>query len=123
MKLYRVNRKCLALIGIRPRRSDETSNINFHNVVVFIIFGLCSISTTVFFLYEAKTFQEHAESFFACATVTALYGGFVLNLINAMDVFRCIELLEKLIEKRNFKLQIVMKSNLVYLLYSSFDQI
>lgn len=100
MKLCQVNAECLAIIGIRPRRLDETNNINVQNVIVFLIYGLSSVSTTAFFLFDAKTFQEHAESFFACETVTVLYMGFVLNVIKAMDLFGFIEQLEKIIEKR-----------------------
>lgn len=100
MKIFHVLLEYARIIGIRPIEPGETSIFNFVNLIVLWYLGISTIAATAFLLFEASTFQQYAESFFAWISVVAVLIGSYFFIQNTLQSLEFIASLEKTIESR-----------------------
>lgn len=101
MKVFVVLKRYLSYMGIRPLCADKKTPFPFQYVGVMFLFGLFFISVISFLSFEASTFQEYSESFYALISVS--FGLIVMNFYSMKaDIFGFFDRLENMIESRKF---------------------
>lgn len=98
MKVLVTIENCAKVLGIRRLEPDQTNPFNRRNICVLLIYVLYFISTTAFLLFDANTFQEFTECFFAFITVLFISIGFLLNILKTTELFQLQDTVEKTIE-------------------------
>lgn len=61
-----------------------------------------TISSILYFLFEAIALNEQAESFYTCLSEIACISDFLVNIWNVPKMVKLIEKFERFIEKRKF---------------------
>lgn len=100
MKLFEVILEYMAVVGFCPLQPGQKSKFNGRNVIVLVIYGICTISATAFFLCDAKTAREYEESFHAFNTVSLMFVGFLINLFQLKEIFKFVEKMERFCNSR-----------------------
>lgn len=95
MKLLQFPQKYLAMLGISPNQS--LSNVKhfmaeFNNIYHFI-------SSSLFLIYIANTFQEYTYTTFFAATTAMVAACFTIFATKRHHVFKMIDIAEELVEK------------------------
>lgn len=103
MKVFQSLQKYMAINGLQPSDPNQKYSSNWKTYVNFVFFVKHLISLTLGFVYEADTFGEHAESFFA--STTDLVSLFIFIVLHS-KIGTLTELIDKfgnMIEKRKFQ--------------------
>lgn len=95
MKLFENNRKGGKFIGI-----EEGRTFTRRNVFVLLLYVLFFVTSTAFILFDANTFEDYSEAFFAWASVLFTGVGFLIYILQSKDIFRVIRHFEQIIENR-----------------------
>lgn len=91
-------------LGILGINSTRKSSFNCKNLVVLFLLGQLILSTTAYFLHEAKTTQEYSESFYTLNTSALLFFVFAVIIRKQTNIFQFIVDLRSLIETRELKI-------------------
>lgn len=109
MKIFTLIREYFMILGIRPRKPNE-SRLNCRNAMAMFSFVQLFIMTTTFFLFKAKTFREYAECFYGCVTALLNFVNFAIIVFWKTDkIFRTIDHFEEVIQKREYHFNPVFK--------------
>lgn len=100
MKLFQVFRKCMDTIGLRDPITKQENAFPFKRFIFPIYLWLSVASSSMFFVFEAETFDEYSESFYTIATAICL-GSFNTEFVrNSSSIFELITKFEENIQKR-----------------------
>lgn len=103
MKTFQSTRKFFDILGVCSR-SEKLSNLShIKKCVIFLLFTQYSITLTSFLLFEANTFNEYADSFYAVATSSLLFFTLTEIVRKKTQIFHLIDNYERIIQKRNKK--------------------
>lgn len=100
MKLFQAIRDNLATFGIYQLEPSEKNPFNRRNLAVLLAFALSTLSAIAFFLFDADSFRESADSFFVWITVLLTFIGTLIVILKTDDVFQFIANMEKIIGNR-----------------------
>lgn len=105
MKIFLLIRSFYKKIGLTNStfQSDQQHcAFNYKNVsILFCMIHLC-ISSLGFFLFEANTIDEHAESFFSFLSILLSIEDFTVIIWKVPDMVKSIEKYEQYMEKSEF---------------------
>lgn len=90
----------MMLMGMRRLRPNEKSPFHFQNIVFMLLFMVFNISVIAYMSFEAKTFQEYTESFYAFISVSFTSGALVLVYSMTADIYRFLDGLIIIVEGR-----------------------
>lgn len=93
MKIFQRLQILLGVVGIYPQQSSFSMNI----IMIVILFGILSISSTTFLLHNAKTINEYSESLYV---TTSMYYIFIVTTVFARKIMKLIGDFESVIQKR-----------------------
>lgn len=113
IKLFQFSQKFYKRIGIDPSQSNVNSkSINWKNLLVlFVLIHFC-ISSFAYFLFEAKSTGERANSFYMSATELICIIFFSINIHNIDEIRSLIDKFEAFIQKSKSKwIKIIAKSH------------
>lgn len=97
MKIFKLIRKFFDKLAIYP--SVDKYSLNWKNAVILSLIGQYVATTAAYFLFEAKTFAEYAESLYIVITLLNAFLMFVDMVRNATKIFELIGDFECTIEK------------------------
>ena len=98
MKILQQLQNALAIYGIAAHQQP----FNWRNLMAFFIFSCAIASNGIFIFYEAKSFQEYAESIFMATALIAVSICFVYIVLKMHRLFDCLNEMEKLINGSEF---------------------
>lgn len=106
MKLFQFIRNLHKTIGLTAPSFDQSNqqrcSFNFRNISILICMIELTISSILYFLFEATALNEQAESFYTCLSEIACISDFLVNIWNVPKMVKLIEKFERFIEKRKF---------------------
>lgn len=100
MKIFQTLAKLFENVGISVRQAFGENLLNKKNVIVFCLLIVFSTLTTAFFLFEAKTFREYAESFYISVSMIMISVCFALFIWKTVKIFELIVTIETIIQHR-----------------------
>lgn len=100
MKLFQQARIYAAVIGIVPLPPGKTNKFNHRNVTILTICGIFFTLSTAFILFDAKTFQEYANSFFLWISVLGVYIGFFTAIVKTVEIYQYVGKTEQITDSR-----------------------
>lgn len=100
MIIFQSIQKYFAILGINPPENIEKRILNPKNTFGLIFFGALIISTDEFLFYEANTFQEYTDSFYATCTIALCGANFAIVVWKASKVIEFIENVQEIIRGR-----------------------
>lgn len=103
MKLFQLIEKALGILGIFPPKQPEENPITWRRLTTLFILVQFSISSIVFFLFEAATFREYADSFYISATAMLKVCTYIVALYKSKKMFGLIQKLEFVIHTRELQ--------------------
>lgn len=103
MKLFQYIRDCYQTVGVYPMQSNRNSVFNSKNVFVLMCALEMFTSSLAYFLFEAKSIGEFADSFFMVLSscVCAVY--FSISIFKIAHILELIGGFEQFIEKSMFE--------------------
>lgn len=104
MELFYFVRKCFKNLGVVPIQSEHDSSFNFKNLFVLISLLQMFISSLVYFLLEAKSIGELANSFYMILSCLACVIFFSISIWNISNILKLIGEFELFIEKSKLKI-------------------
>lgn len=106
IKLFRLLQKPFGILGIFEPQQSQRHPFNWQNFVSLIFLGLYSASCGVFFLVEATTFRQYADSFYTSFSVGIPFFTCSTTISYVAQIYELIHGFEALIQKRenNFRL-------------------
>lgn len=105
MKLFRFVRNLLRTIGlIAPTNQTEQQRCSFTFKTTFILICMIelTISSILYFLFEAKTLDERSESFYTSLSDISCLIDFIVYILEVPKMVESIENMEKFIKNRKF---------------------
>lgn len=98
MKLFFHIRKCFAIQGVHAVQTHRKSLLNPRNL--FILFFLCQmfLESLAYFLYEAKTIGEYADTFFMIFTTMVCVIFFSIGIRKMSSIHKLIGEFEEFID-------------------------
>lgn len=103
MKIFQLLKKPFGVLGIHPPKSFDENPITLRRLITLFILIQFSIASIVFFLFEATTFIEYADSFYISATAMLKVCVFSAILWKLIKIFELIENFEEIIQNRALK--------------------
>ena len=94
MKLFQSTQKYLAHTGL----SRGQSVLNTKLLTVFAVYWLTTISTGVFFIYEANTFKEYTYSFLCTSGFVTETIVFMIGVVKMPKFFQLFDTAEMIVE-------------------------
>lgn len=103
MDVFRSIRTSFTVLGIHPVLIPSFfKHFNIKNVIVLLFLGQYAISTAVYFLNEARTLSEFAESFYIFATAALVFVAFLVIIQESSNIFQLIGEFESVIHESKF---------------------
>lgn len=78
--MFQEVQKQYAYLGVKPLKNSQQSVLNIRNVITLIILSQGFITTNVYLLFKANTFNEYVDSFWVSCSTTLAWVNFV-NLV------------------------------------------
>lgn len=103
MKIFQLLRKPFGVLGIYPPKRFDENPITFKRLITLFILVQFSLTSIVFFLFEAATFIEYADAFYISATAMLKVYVFSAILRKLIKIFELIENFESIIQNRALK--------------------
>lgn len=103
MKVFCTLQKFMSILGIQPHPAQQLL-FNSKSILAFIFIVRYGIFTIAGLLFDAKTFGEYAESFYAIMTGFIVVSNFSTMTLKMSKIFRLIEQFDDTIQKRKFQL-------------------
>lgn len=103
MKVFQSLKKNMAINGLQPPEPGQKYSENWKTYVNFVCFVKYVILLVLGFAYEANTFVEYAESFFAITTALMSLFIFVVFHSKMESLTELIDKFGNMIEKRKFQ--------------------
>lgn len=100
MKFFQSIRKVFASVGIYKPQPLQKNPISVRSALRLLCLALFSSLTFAFFVYEAKTLLEFAESFYIFATSTFLFSILSTYILKTPKIFELLDSMEIEIEER-----------------------
>lgn len=101
MKVFQLFRVVFDSLSLHPPKSSIGKyRIDLKRIVIFYFNGGCIIPLWLYFLFEANTFSEYADSFYAVATATLLAFIYFILHRNIQKVFELMDDIEYAVQKR-----------------------
>lgn len=100
MIIFKAIKSYFAMAGIILTQKTCKHLLNIRNVVVAIGFGIAGIMCAKFHFYDAKTFEEYANSFYLMSTGGLTVFCFKILMWKRPELFEFIESIEHLIDTR-----------------------
>ena len=132
MLIFRSIQKYFAIAGINSYQSLQVHPFNTRNLIIFSIYGLCTVSNVIYFLYVANNFTEYADIIYRISTLTMCAVIYAI-LVSKMDkIFEIFDTLESVIDKSKSKFKDLYhipyhsnkkKSNFLGLIYPDSERI
>lgn len=101
MKILNSIQNSLRILGIH-KPEPNCNRFTVKRLLILYTFTQISLSTTTFFLIDAKSFRDYTYSLYAAATSTLYVSCFSLMIFHMENIFKLIENLEYIIETRKF---------------------
>lgn len=98
MKLFQTIRGYLAIMGIEPSRQCKNYSFNFSSLVILTTLVHFTAATAAFILYDAESFKEVADSFYASSASLSAVLNLIETICNSSRFFALIEGFENTIE-------------------------
>lgn len=99
MKTFDTIKHFFNISGITSSQSTRKDLLKIRNVVFFVILGLDIISAGLFGYYEANSFEEYVDSFFATSSAFICFYSFGVLFWETPKLYRFTEALEIAINK------------------------
>lgn len=103
MKLFKLYRKYLALMGVeplQPYQKDQAKKVFLRRFLVYTLCVLWLTCASIFIGFEAKTIHQYADAFYMSSCLTTILVVFSMFLWKLDIFFGFIEEFENLIEQR-----------------------
>lgn len=100
MILLQVAYEYAEAIGIYRYPANPQNKFNPRNLSVFMLFVLFTISTSALLIFDANSYREFEEGFFAFIAASFTNVGLLINILKSRDIFRLVDNFEKTIETR-----------------------
>lgn len=102
IKLFHSVQKFNQTLGIHPSRPDQRYSFNFSSAIVLLLIVLTFISSVAYFLYKAKTIEEHVQTFYISLTALCITIDFLTMCWKMTNILQLIEKYEEFIKKSKF---------------------
>lgn len=109
MKSFELVRRYFSVLGISSLQRNQKSPFNTKNVFVLFQFILGELSSCLFILLEAQTFEEYANAFGMVLTLTIASFDFFICIWKSQQLFKFMKNFERMIEKSRSKLHCKFK--------------
>lgn len=92
MKLFQSIQVYFASLGIKPP-SEQLQKYPFNtaNVLTLIVMLQFAVSTTAFFVFDARNFKQIADSFYPSSNAISGTVNFIVVICNLAKIFKLIE--------------------------------
>lgn len=100
MKLFQLIEKPFDILGIYPPKHPDESPLTIRRFITLLILLQFSILALIFFLFEAATFREYADSFYVSATAMLKVCNYTVILCKLTKIFGLIQRFELVIHTR-----------------------
>lgn len=100
IKLFQILQKPFAILGISDPQKSQRHQFNARNFVCLLFLGLYTILTGLFFLVEAETFEEYADSFYASFSMATIFFTCSSTMSDVVEIYELTSGFEALIQKR-----------------------
>lgn len=104
MKPFHTTREIFYSLSINPEEVSEQNRCNLKRLTIFFLVTQCIIPLWLFFLFEAKNFNEYADSFYSVATSTHLFFTYFIIYSKRHSVFRLMRDFESVMQERKFSI-------------------
>lgn len=97
-----LKRQLKFLAYFHPTVDDTTSYLYFYsqNISIFVHFMFLFFLPSYYFLFEAKTFNEYAESFYFASTSVLVWGSFMHLATVRTQMTKHLFDIEKIVKRR-----------------------
>lgn len=102
MIIFQSIQKYFSILGINSSALRKNQVFNIRNVLTVFLFGVLSVSTTEFLVFEATSFREYADSFYSACTISLVGANFAVLMWKTAKVFTFIEELQNIIQERRW---------------------
>lgn len=99
MKIFHSIEKPLSYLGICRPLQNQKNPFNWKVFSAGFTLWLISLSTTIFFFFEAKTFREYAYSSYSSVTSIAVAFNFTIFALKSPKMFELMDNFERTIEQ------------------------
>lgn len=100
MKIFKLDEKYLAIIGVLRLPPGQGSVLNYRNVCCISMYVFYAILSFCFICFDAKTPVDYGQGGFALLSLVFLGTGYTINTLDARKVFAFIDQLQKVIDNR-----------------------
>lgn len=102
MDIFQFIQKPFGILGIHRSQPNQKNSRNSRKTLTYLILVHFSIMPIVFFLVQAKTFREYADSFYISATASLKVCTFTVSLWKISTIFKFIDNVNSAIQKRKY---------------------
>lgn len=103
MKLFRHIRKCFKIQGVYAVQSNRKCLLNPRNLFILFFLLQMFLSSLAYFLYEAKSIGEYADTFFMIFTTVVCVIFFSIGILKMSRIHKLIGEFEEFINKSEFE--------------------
>lgn len=104
IKLFQLLRKIYQIMGYHSSQSaNQNLSCNARNLLMFFSIIQFFAISICFFLFEAKSINEHADCLYICSTCGVCATYVLTHLCEFEDILQLIDSFEKFIEKSKWK--------------------
>lgn len=107
MKIFQYVQKLYGVLGIHRSNSNKNNTWNRRKVLTYFMLVQFTGTSIIFFLFQAKTFKEYADSFYISATASLKVCTYTVSLWKMPKVFKLIDNFENFIQKRKFSFHFI----------------
>lgn len=103
MKTFDSIKNYFKILGIISRQSTRKDLLNIQNVAFFIVIAMDLLSSIAFGYYEANSFEEYVDSFYATSSAFVCFYSYGVLFWEMPKLYRFINALEATINKSKTK--------------------
>lgn len=107
MKIFQYVQKLYGVLGIHQPNANKNNTWNRRKVLTYFMLVQLTGTSIIFFLFEAKTFKEYADSFYISATASLKVCTYTVSLWKMPKVFKLIDNFQNFIQKRKFSFHFI----------------
>lgn len=99
MKIFQTTQKNFSYLGISSLYSTRQCPINGRNLSIFLLLCMCTLISWIYLCHVATTFQEYADSVYACSTISIGTAIFACLIWRMRRLFDCLNRMEGIINE------------------------
>lgn len=102
MRICQIVQRNLSYLGITWHTSTQQYPIDRRNASVLFVFIVTAVMFYIYLFHVASTFQEYADSIYACLIITVATVAYVIMIWQMGMLLDCVNRMEKIINESEY---------------------